>query len=101
MYYRNCLIVVLERQVGRRYFVIAANAGKILFLKQTAQEYLFKTGKHLGNLLERELYTKLHDPMELEWLKADALMFYHVYADLVTLAKSTKLNKSVLDMNKH
>jgi len=34
-------------------------------------------------------------------LKADALMFCHIYADLVTLTKSSDLDKSVYDMNKH
>ena len=33
--------------------------------------------------------------------KADALMFCHIYADLVTLAKSNDLDKSVNDMSKH
>ena len=28
-------------------------------------------------------------------------MFYHVYADLVIVLKSTELNKSVLNMNQH
>ena len=28
-------------------------------------------------------------------------MFHHVYADLVTLAKSDELKKSVLDMHTH
>ena len=41
------------------------------------------------------------DPQELVQLKADALMFHHVYADLSMLAKSTDLNKSSLDMNEH
>lgn len=34
-------------------------------------------------------------------LKADALMFYHVYADLVMLAKSNSLDKNVFSMNQH
>jgi len=34
-------------------------------------------------------------------LKADAIMFHHFYADLVMLAKSKELGKSVLDMGKH
>lgn len=100
-YYSNCLGIVLERQVGNRYFVTAANAGKVLFLKRAALEYLVKTGKHLGNQLEREIYTKLQDPYQITWLRADALMFYHVYADLVTLAKSNDLEKSVYAMNDH
>ena len=34
-------------------------------------------------------------------IKADALMFYHVYADLAMLAKSNELKKSAFDMNQH
>jgi len=34
-------------------------------------------------------------------LKADALMFYHIYTDLVMLVKSEELQKSAYDMNKH
>ena len=33
--------------------------------------------------------------------KADALMFCHIYADLITLEKSNDLDKSVNDMSKH
>ena len=34
-------------------------------------------------------------------MKVDGLLFYHVYADLVLLAKSSVLNKSALDMTHH
>ena len=54
-----------------------------------------------GNKLECSVFQKLQDPLELAHLKADAIMFHHVYCDLVMLAKSTSLNKNVLDMNKH
>ena len=101
MYYKNCLSITLDRQVGSRYFVTAANAGKVLYLRRAAIQYLSETGKSKGNKLERELFTKLQDPSELVWLRADALMFLQVYGDLVTLAKSKELNKSVLDMNTH
>ena len=37
----------------------------------------------------------------MTYLQADALMFYHVYADLVQLAKSKNLNKSAYDMMQH
>ena len=47
------------------------------------------------------MYTKLKDPLELACLKADAIMFHHVYADLVMLAKSNDLQKSALDMGQH
>ena len=100
-YYRMCEGVRLERQVGSRYFVSAANAAKIFFLARLAIEFLEYTGKNEGNKLELALYRKLQDSQELACLKADALMFYFVYAELVMLAKSEKLNKSALDMNQH
>lgn len=55
----------------------------------------------LVNKLEQELYVKLQEPSLLASLKADALMFYFVYADLVTLAKSRDLDKSAYDMSQH
>lgn len=100
-YYQLCCSVGLDREVGNRYFVTASNARKILFLAKAAITFLEYTGRHKGNKLEKELYTKLQDPRQLVLLKADALMFVHVYADLVTLAKSRDLNKHVLDMNIH
>ena len=51
--------------------------------------------------MERNVFAKLHDPLEIAQLKADGLMFYHIYADLVMLSKSRELSKSVLDMNTH
>ena len=101
-YYAVCSKVSLDRQVGSRYFVTAHNACKILFLTQAACEFLEYTGKSTdGNKLECDVYQKLHDPDELSRLKADALMFHHVYADLMMLAKSTELSKSTWDMNVH
>lgn len=100
-YYQLCLKVSLERQVGSRYFVTACNAGKVLFLKEAALDFLLYTGKDTGNKLEQDVFRKLQDPQELAQLKADALMFHHVYADLAMLAKSTDLNKSSFDMNQH
>ena len=58
-------------------------------------------GKSDGNKLEKSVYEKLQDPILQTGLKVDAIMFYHVYADLVMLAKSKELGKSVLDMGKH
>ena len=101
LYYSSCANTTLERQVGSRYFVSAANAAKILFLKKAALEFLEYTGKSQGNKLEKEVYHKLQDPTVLVQLKADALMFYHVYADLVMLAKSKSLDKNVFTMNQH
>ena len=100
-YYKSCTSVTLERQIGSRYFLTAANSTKIIFLKEAAVQFLKYTGKDTGNKLERDVYTKLLDPMELARLKADGLMYYHVYADLVMLSKSNDLGKSSLDMNLH
>ena len=100
-YYNLCASVTLDRQVGNRYFVTAANANKILFLKDAAIDFLDYSGKSIGNKLEKDVYAKLHDESEIIQLRVDALMFYHVYADLVMLSKSTELKKSVLDMNEH
>ena len=100
-YYQYCAKVNLHRQVGSRYFVSASNAAKILFLREAAVQFLKFTGKDKGNKLETEVYHKLLDVNEITKLQADALMFFHVYADLVTLSKSNDLRKSVMDMNKH
>ena len=43
----------------------------------------------------------MQDPDELSQLKADALMFHHVYSNLVMLAKSNELKKCAFDMNQH
>ncbi len=72
-----------------------------MFLSEAAVRFLRYTGGDKGNRLEIELYRKLLDVNELTQLRADALMYYHVYADLVTLSKSNELNKSVMDMNQH
>ena len=100
-YYQLCQSTVLQRQIGNRYFVSASNSGKILFLAKAAITFLEYTGRCSGNKLEKTVYEKLKDPVRLAGLKADSLMFYHVYADLVMLAKSKELGKSVLDMGKH
>ena len=64
-YYNSCANVTLDRQVGSRYFVSAANACKIVFLKEAAVHYLQYTGKDTGNKLERDVYVKLLDPTEI------------------------------------
>ncbi len=98
-YFRSCANVT---QVGSRYFVSASNAAKIIHLKDAAIDFLSFTGKNeAGNKLEKEVHSKLHNPVELASLRADSLMFYHVYADLVMLSKSNDLGKSALDMNTH
>ena len=102
VYYTWCSKISLDRQVGSRYFVSACNASKILFLIEAACDFLKYTDKDTtGNKLECDLFKKLQDADELARLKADALMFHHVYADLVTLAKLNELSKSALDMNQH
>ena len=59
------------------------------------------TGKSDGNRLERDVYAKLKKNKELAHIKVDGLMFYHVYSDLMALAKSNTLNKSALDTTYH
>ena len=100
-YLQACSKVHLHRQVGSRYFVSAANGCKILFLKDVAIEFLKFTGKHCGNRLERDVFAKLRDSIELAHLKADSLMYYHIYGDLYMLSKSNDLGLSVLSMNQH
>ena len=57
-YYSSCSKVTLERQVGNRYFVTAANATKILFLREAAIEFLLFTGRDNGNKLQRDVRVK-------------------------------------------
>ena len=82
-FFQTCTSVTLDRQVGSRYFVSAANATKIYFLKDAAIDYLKYTGKNKGNKLEKSVYAKLQEPHQLTLLRADGLMYYHVYADQV------------------
>ena len=101
-YYQTCSKVRLHRQVGRRYFITAANACKIVFLKDAAIKFLKFTGKDSGDRLDRDVYyTKLQNPIELAHLKADSLMYYHVYGDLYMLSKSNDLGSTMLSMNQH
>ncbi len=102
LYYQACLDVNLARQIGNRYFVTSFNATRILFISSAAIEFLTFTGKcSNGNKLETDVYSKLQNTELLTCLQADALMYHHVYADLVFLAKSKELNKSSYDMQKH
>lgn len=100
-YYQVCATVNLHRQVGSRYFVSASNAARIYFLADAALAFLKYTGKDRGNKLDMEVYAKLTNVQEMAQLRADALFYYHVYADLVMLSKSKKLAKCVMDMNNH
>ena len=97
-YYQTCS---LECQVRSRYFVTAANAMKIIYLRQAAIEFFVYTGKDCGTKLEKTVYVKLQDDTNLLLLRVDTLMYYHMYTDFVMMSKSTKLQKSVLDMNTH
>lgn len=45
--------VLLERQIGSRYFVSASNAMKIVFLKSAAIEFLTYTDRMNGTKLEK------------------------------------------------
>ena len=69
--------MVFDRQIRSRYFVTAANAGKISYQK-TAVEFLRYTGRESRNKLKKDVSIKLQDHNELAALKADALMFFHV-----------------------
>ena len=100
-YYQSCSAIKLDRQVGSRYFVSAANAAKIVFLAEAAVCFLKYTGKDVGNKLETDLLMKLLDKNKIAQLRADGLMYFHVYADIVMLSKSVELGKTVLDMNQH
>ena len=101
-YYQSCASITLERQVGSRYFVSAANAVRIIFLRVAALDFLKYTGKiETGNKLESSVNEKLTDPTVIACLKVDSLMYYHAYADLVMLSKSTALDKSAFDMKAH
>ena len=53
------------------------------------------------NQLEQYVLSKLKDPVMMNNVRIDGLLFFHVYADLTALVKSTNLNKTVLDMNVH
>ena len=74
---------------------------RYLITKSVGEEFLEYTGKYSGTKLEKSVYTILRDPQELSCPKADAIIFHHVYADLVLLAKSTDLEKSAFDMGQH
>ena len=51
--------------------------------------------------MEQSVFEKLQDFDTMAHLIADVIMFHHVYCNLVMLAKSNHLGKSVLDMNQH
>ena len=57
--------------------------------------------EHRGISIEWDVFEKLQDSEEILQLKADNLMFHHVYADLTMLSKSNDLNLSAFSMNMH
>ena len=101
-YYLSAQKVVLERQVGSRYYVTSCNAGRLYFLCKALVEFLEEEEliKAL-NRLESTCLKKLHDSLLLTNLKLEGLMFDKVYADLMTLVKSTDLNKTAIEMSSH
>ena len=54
-YNQQCGKMKLDRQVSSRYFVTAANAGKVLFLREAAISFLKYSGKEKGNKLEHKI----------------------------------------------
>ena len=52
-YYQHCKQIKMDRQFGSRYFVTAANSGKVLFLWEAAIDFLSFIGKENGNKLEQ------------------------------------------------
>lgn len=74
-YYQACESITLHRQLEAGNFITAANVAKILFLKDATVEFLKFTGKDkAGNKLEKDVFVKLHDSVELAYLKVDSLM---------------------------
>ena len=80
-YYHQCKEIKLDRQIGSRYYVTAANAGKVLFLREAALSFLVHAGKHNGNKLKQTVFEKLHDSNVIVCLKAYAIMFHHIYCN--------------------
>ena len=101
-YYVNAQKVLLERQVGCRYYVTSCNAGRIFFLRRAMVDFLMeqKSIKSL-NKLESTCLKKLEDPLLVTNLHLEGLLFDRIYADLMMLVKSADLCKSALDMNVH
>ena len=99
---KAALGVRMERQVGSRYFVTARNAGRIFYLRPLAIKFLeaSELRKEL-NGLERDVLANLQSRHGAALLKVDGLFFDTIYADLMCLLKSKKLEKKFLDMNPH
>ena len=101
-YYLSVQKVVLERQVGSRYYVTSCNAGHLYFLHKAMIEFLKEQEliKAL-NHLESACLKKLHDSLLLINLRLEGLMFDKVYADLMILVKSFDLSKMAIEMSLH
>ena len=99
---KEALGIKLDRQVGSRYFVTSRNAGRIFFLHNVILDFIknLTLTKEL-NGLEKEVQTSLQDNNKVALLKADALFFDKIYADLMILLKNNELGKKLLDMNQH
>ena len=99
---RAAINVRLERQVGSRYFVTSRNAGRLFFLAPQAVKYVqsLQIVKELNNL-EKDVLRQLSNNFDRGLLKVDGIFFDKIYADLMCLLKSRKLNKKYLDMNLH
>ena len=87
-YLQACSEEHMHRQLGSRYFIAAANGCKILYLKDAAIDFLKFTGKDCGNRLKRDVFKKLQDSIVLAHLKADSLMYYHVYVETFTCSQN-------------
>ena len=83
-YYEFAQKIVLECQVGNRYYVTSCNAGRLFFLRKAMVVFLNeqKLIKSL-NRLESSCLQKLQDPVLLDNLRLGRLMFDKVYADLM------------------
>ena len=66
-YYCTCTRVSLERQVGNHYFVTAANAAGVIFLREAAIEFLRYTGKILA--INWKQICEVSCLMKRRWLK--------------------------------
>jgi len=92
-YYIKAEMVFFERQVGNRYYVTSCNAGRVFYLKRAMIAFLKEQEliKSL-NQLESACLDKLQDPLLITKTHLEGLMFDRVYADLMMLVKSKKLN---------
>ena len=95
-------MVFFERQVGSRYYVTFCNAGRVVYMKRAMIAFLKEQEliKSL-NQLESTCLNRLQDPLLITKTRMEGLMFDRVYADLMMLVKSKKLNKTTMDMNVH